>query len=217
MKRTSLFIAAIALLSIAACQKIEAPEVQQEEPEIVAVQEEPAQEAVQARDMAAVAAVLNEAAQKEEIQLFIKDLILMVREGNDARHFEFGVSGIDGEITIPYVTGSLGLVPGELHPIAIDMDLNLMGFFTLAGQLDLVQIGTNYAKAALALDNITCEFYLKKASEGIGLVIADSFKMCFLRGENEKGKRTMELYMYDPNNPEFPPVSLSSLWKIIKG
>ena len=50
MKQTRLIIAALALLGIAACQKIETPDVQQEEPEVAVAQEpapEPEQEVAQ--------------------------------------------------------------------------------------------------------------------------------------------------------------------------
>ena len=210
MKIVRLFFAAIALLGIVACQKEEAPVIQ-EDPEVIEVQEA-SREPV---DLKSVASALNEAAEKEEVKLFIKNLLIMIREGKDPCHFEFGISHVNGENENPQISGSLGLVAGDLHPIAIDMDLLIMDMFPIVGKVDLVQISTNYVKAALSLDNTTCDSYLKKASEGIDLTVVYSFGMCFLRGEDEKGRRTLSLYLYNPYDPSFPPVPLSDLFKTL--
>lgn len=229
MKKTRLIIAALALLGIAACQKIETPDVQQEEPEVAVAQEpapEPEQEVAQEAteepaaipDVKSVAAALNEVAEKDEVKLFIKDVLIMVKEGKDARHFEFEVASTKEGYEGSYIAGSLGLVVGDLHPVAIDLDLVVLGMIPVVGQLDLVQISTNYALAALALDNFSCEFYLKKASEGLGISIYGAYKLAFLRGEDENGKRTMDLYLYNPADPNAKPFPLSTLFStIIKG
>lgn len=229
MKQTRLIIAALALLGIAACQKIETPDVQQEEPEVAVAQEpapEPEQEEAQEAteepaaipDVKSVAAALNEVAEEDEVKLFIKDVLIMVKEGKDARHFEFEVASTKEGYEGSYIAGSLGLVVGDLHPVAIDLDLVALGTIPVVGQLDLVQISTNYALAALALDNFSCEFYLKKASEGLGISIFGAYKLAFLRGEDENGKRTMDLYLYNPADPNAKPFPLSSLFStIIKG
>ena len=208
MKQTRLIIAALALLGIAACQKIETPDVQQEEPEVAVAQEpapEPEQEVAQEAteepaaipDVKSVAAALNEVAEKDEVKLFIKDILIMVKEGKDARHFEFDVASTKEGYEGSYIAGSLGLVVGDLHPVAIDLDLVVLGMIPVVGQLDLVQISTNYALAALALDD---------------------FKLAFLRGEDENGKRTMDLYLYNPADPNAKPFPLSTLFStIIKG
>lgn len=228
MKQTRLIIAALALLGIAACQKIETPDVQQEEPEVAVAQEpasEPEQEVAQETteepaaipDVKSVAAALNEVAEKDEVKLFIKDILIMVKEGKDARHFEFEVASTKEGYEGSYIAGSLGLVVGDLHPVAIDLDLVVLGMIPVVGQLDLVQISTNYAMAALALDDFSCEFYLKKASEGLGISVFGAYKLTFLRGEDENGKRTMDLYLYNPADPNAKPFPLSTLFSTIKG
>lgn len=211
-------MAAIALVGMAACQKIETPEAQQEEPEVIQTQE-PQQEIVQEPaatepSIETAAAVLNEVAEKEEVKLFIKNLMFMIREGKDARHFEFGVSLVGDDQEYSYVSGSLGLVVGDLHPVAIDVDLLFANMISVVGQVDLVQISHKYARAALAIDNFTCEFYLKEASKGLDLIIWDKYKIAFFRGvDEETGKRTMDLYMYDPAHPEYAPIPLGGLFK----
>jgi hypothetical protein len=218
MKKVSLMMAAIALVGMAACQKIETPEAQQEEPEVIQTQE-PQQEIVQEPaatepSIETAAAVLNEVAEKEEVKLFIKNLMFMIREGKDARHFEFGVSLVGDDQEYSYVSGSLGLVVGDLHPVAIDVDLLFANMISVVGQVDLVQISHKYARAALAIDNFTCEFYLKEASKGLDLIIWDKYKIAFFRGvDEETGKRTMDLYMYDPAHPEYAPIPLGGLFK----
>ena len=229
MKQTRLIIAALALLGIAACQKIETPDVQQEEPEVAVAQEpapEPEQEVAQEAteepaaipDVKSVAAALNEVAEKDEVKLFVKDILIMVKEGKDARHFEFEVASTKEGYEGSYIAGSLGLVVGDLHPVAIDLDLVVLGMIPVVGQLDLVQISTNYAMAALALDDYSCEFYLKKASEGLGISVFGAYKLTFLRGEDENGKRTIDLYLYNPADPNAQPFPLSTLFStVIKG
>lgn len=226
MKKTRLIIAALALLGIAACQKIETPDVQQEEPEVAVAQEpapEPEQEVAQEAteepaaipDVKSVAAALNEVAEKDEVKLFIKDILIMVKEGKDARHFEFEVASTKEGYEGSYIAGSLGLVVGDLHPVAIDLDLVVLGMIPVVGQLDLVQISTNYAMAALALDDFSCEFYLKKATEGLGISVFGAYKLTFLRGEDENGKRTIDLYLYNPADPNAKPFPLSTLFSTI--
>ena len=226
MKKTRLIIAALALLGIAACQKIETPDVQQEEPEVAVAQEpapEPEQEVAQEAteepaaipDVKSVAAALNEVAEKDEVKLFIKDILIMVKEGKDARHFEFEVASTKEGYEGSYIAGALGLVVGDLHPVAIDLDLVVLGMIPVVGQLDLVQISTNYAMAALALDDFSCEFYLKKASEGLGISVFGAYKLTFLRGEDENGKRTMDLYLYNPADPNAKPFPLSTLFSTV--
>lgn len=214
MKKTRLFIAAIALLGFAACQKIEDPVVPQEEPEVAA--EEPVvTEPEQTMDVKSVAAVLNDVVEREQVKLFIKDLMFMIGEGKDARHFDFDVALVSEEATHSYICGSLGLDVGEYHPIAIDMDLMVLEMFPIVGQLDMVQISKNYAKASLCPDNISCDYYLGKASLGFGLTINGSMKLCLLRGTDEKGKRTIGLYLIDPEDPSIPPFPLGALFSIL--
>lgn len=213
MKKTRLFVAAVALLGFAACQKIETPVAPQEEPEVAA--EEPVvTEPEQTMDVKSVAAVLNDVVEKEQVKLFIKDLMFMIGEGKDARHFDFDVALVSEEATHSYICGSLGLDVGEYHPIAIDMDLMVLEKVPIVGQLDMVQISKNYAKASLCLDNISCDYYLGKASLGFGLTINGSMKLCLLRGTDEKGKRTIGLYLIDPEDPSFPPFPLGALFSI---
>ena len=214
MKKTRLFVAAVALLGFAACQKIETPVPPQEESEVAA--EEPVvTEPEQTMDVKSVAAVLNDVVEKEQVKLFIKDLMFMIGEGKDARHFDFDVALVSEEATHSYICGSLGLDVGEYHPIAIDMDLMVIERVPIVGQLDMVQISKNYAKASLCLDNISCDYYLGKASLGFGLTINGSMKLCLLRGTDEKGKRTIGLYLIDPEDPNFPPFPLGALFSIL--
>ena len=159
MKKSFLFLAALALVSVAACQKIETPETP-DTPEVVAPEEKP-ETALNAEE---VAYILNDVAEKEEVKLFIKKMIFMVREGNDSRHFEFSVGPqSENNPDLTYISGALGLVRGELHPIVVDMDLMIMSQIPIVGQLDPAQITKNYAKAGLSLDDITCEYYLYQA------------------------------------------------------
>lgn len=214
MKTSRLIIAAIAVLGVAACQKIETPEVPQEEPEVVAPEQPVAAEPEKApEDLKSVAAVLNDVVEKEEVRLFFKKIYYMIREGKDSRHFEFSVTP-EGDGAKSYISGSLGLVRGDEHPIVIDIDVAIFEQMPIKGQLDFVQVTANYAKAAASCDDMVCEWYLWKASQGLNFTVANSYKLCFLRKEDEKGKRTMKLYAYDPSQPEiepmpvpFPPVS----------
>lgn len=214
MKKSRLFIAAIALMGIAACAKMETPTAQ-EEPEVIAPEQTVAAESEQTADVKSVAAVLNDVAQKNQVKLFINNLMIMIGEGSDARHFDFDVAISDEEATHSYICGSLGLDVGEYHPIAIDMDLMVLEMFPIVGQLDMVQISKNYAKASLCLDNISCDYYLGKASLGFGLTINGSMKLCLLRGTDEKGKRTIGLYLIDPEDPSIPPFPLGALFSIL--
>lgn len=209
MKTSRLIIAAIAVLGVAACQKIETPEVPQEEPEVVAPEQPVAAEPEKAaEDLNSVAAVLNDVAEKEEVRLFFKKIYYMIREGKDSRHFEFSVTP-EGDGAKSYISGSLGLVRGDEHPIVIDIDVNILGQIPIKGQLDFVQVTANYAKAAASLDDMYCEWYLWKASQGLNFTVANSYKLCFLRKEDEKGKRTMKLYAYNPEDPSVEPIPVS--------
>lgn len=205
MKTSRLIIAAIAVLGVAACQKIETPEVPQEEPEVVAPEQPVAAEPEKApEDLKSVAAVLNDVVEKEEVRLFFKKIYYMIREGDDSRHFEFSVTP-EGDGAKSYISGSLGLVRGDEHPIVIDIDVNILGQIPIKGQLDFVQVTANYAKAAASLDDMYCEWYLWKASQGLNFTVANSYKLCFLRKDVD-GKRTMKLYAYDPSQPEIEPM-----------
>lgn len=207
MKTSRLIIAAIAVLGVAACQKIETPEVPQEEPEVVApeVAAEPEQAPT---DVKSVAAVLNDVAEKEEVRLFFKKIYYMIREGKDSRHFEFSVTP-EGDGAKSYISGSLGLVRGDEHPIVIDIDVAIIEMIPIKGQLDFVQVTANYAKAAASIDDMYCEWYLWKASQGLNFTVANGYKLCFLRKEDEKGKRTMKLYAYNPEDPSEEPIPVS--------
>ncbi len=210
MKTSRLIIAAIAVLGVAACQKIETPEVPQEEPEVVAPEQPVAAEPEKApEDLNSVAAVLNDVVEKEEVRLFFKKIYYMIREGKDSRHFEFSVTP-EGDGAKSYISGSLGLVRGDDHPIVIDIDvsINLLGQIPIKGQLDFVQVTANYAKAAASIDDMYCEWYLWKASQGLNFTVANRYKLCFLRKEDEKGKRTMKLYAYNPEDPSEEPMPI---------
>lgn len=214
MKKSRLFVAAIALMGIAACAKMETPTVQ-EEPEVAA--EEPVvTEPEQTMDVKSVAAVLNDVAQKNQVKLFINNLMIKIGEGPDARHFDFDVAISDEEATHSYICGSLGLDVGEYHPIVIDMNLMAIEKIPIVGQLDMVQISKYYTKAALSLTNFYCDFYLEKASLGFGITLSEGMKLCLRRGVDEEGKRTIGLYLYDPKNPEFSYISLGSLFSLLK-
>lgn len=211
MKSTRLMIAAVALLGIAAaCQKVETPVAQQEEPVVV----EP-QAPAQNLDVKSVATLLDELAEKEEVQIFIKDILVVLKDSDAPLHFDLEVSLKNEQKDVTYVSGSLGLDKGEYHPIAIDMNLVVLGMFPVVGQLDLVQVSVNYAKALLSLDDDACDEYLAKASLGLGIAINDTIKFCFLRGVNEYGLRTMSLYIYDATDPTVEPIAVDSLFKTI--
>jgi hypothetical protein len=206
MKTSRFLIAAIALLGVAACQKVETPEAPQEEPEVVApeVAAEPEQAPT---DVNSVAAVLNEVMEKKEVRVFFNDIYYMIREGKDSRHFEFSIAPESGK-PASYISGSLRLVRGDLHPIVIDIDVTIMTMVPIKGTLDFAQVANNYAKAAASIDDMVCEWYLWKASQGFDFTIAGVNKICFLRGEDEEGNRTMKLYVYDPNDPSVEPQPL---------
>lgn len=209
MKTSRLIIAAIAVLGVAACQKIETPEVPQEEPEVVAPEQPVAAEPEKAaEDLNSVAAVLNDVAEKEEVRLFFKKIYYMIREGKDSRHFEFSVTP-EGDGAKSYISGSLGLVRGDEHPIVIDIDVAIIEMIPIKGQLDFVQVTANYAKAAASIDDMYCEWYLWKASQGLNFTVANGYKLCFLRKEDAKGKRTMKLYAYNPEDPSEEPIPVS--------
>lgn len=214
MKKSFLFLATLALVSVAACQKIETPETQ-ETPEVVAPEEPAVAEKPEtALNAEEVAYILNDVAEKEEVKLFIKKMIFMVREGNDSRHFEFSVGPqSEDNPDLTYISGALGLVRGEFHPIVVDMDLMVVSQIPIVGQLDPAQISKNYIKAGLALDDITCEYYLYQASKGLDIAVANTYRLAFLRGEDEKGHRTMDLYVINPNDPDFPPFPIGNVLK----
>lgn len=214
MKKSRLFIAAIALMGIAACAKMETPTAQ-EEPEVIAPEQTVAAESEQTADVKSVAAVLNDVAQKNQVKLFINNLMIMIGEGSDARHFDFDVAISDEEATHSYICGSLGLDVGEYHPIVIDMNLMAVEQFPIVGQLDMVQISKYYTKAALSLTNFYCDFYLEKASLGFGITISEGMKLCLRRGVDEEGKRTIGLYLYDPAHPEFPYIPLGAVFSLL--
>ena len=214
MKKSRLFIAAIALMGIAACAKMETPTVQ-EEPEVIAPEQTVAAEPEQNMDVKSVAAVLNDVVEREQVKIFIKDLMFMIGEGKDARHFDFDVALVSEEATHSYICGSLGLDVGEYHPIAIDMDLMVIEQIPIVGQLHMVQISKYYTKAALSLTNFYCDFYLEKASLGFGVTLGEGMKLCLRRGVDEEGKRTIDLYLYNPEDPSVPPFPLGALFSII--
>lgn len=198
--------ALVLLMGAVACNKAEVPEAQPEEP---------AAEAEEQLDVKSVAIIIEEAIQKEEISVIYKDLIFKVREGDDNRHFEFEIGEADSDFPYNYISGTLGVTKGLFHPVVIDMDLLLFELVTIEGQLDIAQIHQNHAKAVLALDNITCDYYLAKANDGIALKIMDSYRICYLRNVDEDGKRTIGLYLLDPTNPDAAPFPLKNLFKVI--
>lgn len=217
MKKTSLFIAAMALLSFAACQKIDTPEVPQEEPEVAAEEPVVATEPEQTLTAEAVAATLDDVIEKNQVKLFVNNLMVMIGEADDTRHFEFDVAVVNEDETHSYLCGTLGLEVGEYHPIVIDMNLMALEALSIVGQLDMVQIAKYRTRAALSIDNFTCDFNLQKASEGFGILLGGKLKLCLLRGEDENGKRTIGLYLYDPEDPEIAPIPVPKLSKMFLG
>lgn len=198
--------ALVLLMGAAACNKTEVPEAQPEEP---------AAEAEQQLDVKSVAIIIEEAIQKEEISVIYKDLIFKVREGDDNRHFEFAIGREDIDFPFCYLDGAVGLVKGDKHPVVIDMDILLLEKVRIIGTLDPIQVHSNLAKAFLTPKADECDALLEKANEGIDLLIADAYCIRYMRGEDEKGRREIGLYLLDPNDPEKEPFPLHTLFKVI--
>lgn len=199
--------ALVLLMGAIACNKAEIPEAQAEEPAAAEVQPQ--------MDVKSVAVIIEDAIIKEQAVLVVKDMVFLVREGDDNHHFEFEIGKADPDFPYNYISGTLGITKGLFHPVVIDMDLLLFELVTIEGQLDIAQIQQNHAKAMLALDNITCDYYLAKANDGIALKIMDSYRICYLRNVDENGKRTIGLYLLDPTNPEVAPFPLKNLFRVV--
>ena len=199
--------ALVLLMGAIACNKADIPEAQAEEPA--------AAEAQPQMDVKSVAVIIEEAIQKEEISVIYKDLIFLVREGDDNRHFEFAIAREDIDFPFYYLDGAVGLVKGDKHPVVIDMDILLFEKVRIIGTLDPIQVHSNLAKAFLAPKVDECDALLEMANEGIDLQIADSYCIRYMRYIDEKGRRQIGLFLLDPNDPENEPFPLHTLFKVI--
>ena len=218
MKKSRLIIAAIALMGIAACGKIETPNVQ-EEPEVIAPEVVVAAESEQAAQVKSVACTINTLCKINEVREFIKSLIIDVNKSEEPWHIDFSIASPNEEVEYPYIAGTIGFTKGVFHPIVLDMDLMVMGALTIQGTLDVRQIVSNYAHALKHLDDymgdITAQFYLDKANEGIDVLFADAIKLCFMVAVDEEGNRSIDLYLYSPDDPDIPMIPVPSLLDII--
>ena len=210
MKKSRLFIAAIALMGIAACAKMETPTVQ-EEPEVIAV----ATESEQTADVKSVACTLNSLCEICEVRDFIKSLIVKVNKSEETPwHLDIYVAKpkTEEQEEFPYISGSVGFVKGIFRPVVLDVDLKIVKLLTIAGTIDVHQIVGNYAHAIKHLDStmgdLVAQYYLDKATEGLDITIQGTLRFFFQVEEDEEGNRYIDLYLYNPDVPTYEPVSV---------
>jgi hypothetical protein len=218
MKYSRLFIAALALMGIAACAKMEVPE-EPEAQEVVVSEDPVASEPEQTPDVKSVAGTINACALIEEVKLFIQSIIVDVNKAEEPWHIEFSIAPAESEEPeFSYISGTLGLTKGVLHPVVLDLDLMIMGSIPIVGKLDMAQVANNFTRARVLIDTplgaITSQYYLDKATEGLDFTIMEAFKLCFLLDEDETGKRTIGIYLYDPNDPDIPPIYIPGLFTL---
>ena len=112
----------------------------------------------------------------------------------------------------PYISGSVGFVKGIFHPVVLDVDLKIMKLLTIAGTIDVHQIVGNYAHAIKHLDStmgdLVAQYYLDKATEGLDITILGTLRFFFQVEEDEEGNRYIDLYLYNPDDPTYEPVSV---------
>jgi hypothetical protein len=204
MKKSRLIIAAIALMGVAACAKIETPNVQ-DEPEVIAPEEivvaEPNAE------VKSVASALDNLCQINEVRKFIESLIVDIQKSEEPWHIDFSVAPPEPEDPdYTYICGSIGFTKGVFHPIVLDLDLLVMNRITIVGTIDAHQIVANYAHALQHIDDlagdITAQYYLDKANEGLNITIGEALKFCFMVEVDEEGYRSIGLYIYQIENPD---------------
>ena len=210
MRKSRLFIAAIALMGIAACSKMEPPTVQ-EEPEVIAV----ATESEQTADVKSVACTLNSLCEICEVRDFIKSLIVKVNKSEETPwHLDVYVAKpkTEEQEEFPYISGSVGFVKGIFRPVVLDVDLKIVKLLTIAGTIDVPQIVGNYAHAIKHLDStmgdLVAQYYLDKATEGLDITIQGTLRFFFQVEEDEEGNRYIDLYLYNPDVPTYEPVSV---------
>lgn len=210
MRKSRLFIAAIALMGIAACSKMETPTVQ-EEPEVIAV----ATESEQTADVKSVACTLNSLCEICEVRDFIKSLIVKVNKSEETPwHLDIYVAKpkTEEQEEFPYISGSVGFVKGIFRPVVLDVDLTIVKLLTIAGTIDVHQIVGNYAHAIKHLDStmgdLVAQYYLDKATEGLDITIQGTLRFFFQVEEDEEGNRYIDLYLYNPDVPTYEPVSV---------
>ena len=209
MNRISLFaaLAAAVLIGFSACKKVDNTPVPQQEDQIQAA--EPA--------VKSVAKVLNEVAEEPEVQEAASKILWQISNGSDKHHITVSISAKkdDQEEETNYVTGEVGIVRGEQGQLEVDLNLMVMGFVPIEGTLDPVAIVTNFTRAILAEEALDCDYYLLQANAGLKLTVMGYMTMQFLRGEDEEGFRTVDLYLVDPEDEESEPVSLTELLSLL--
>ena len=211
MRKSRLFITAIALMGIAACAKMETPTVQ-EEPEVIAPEKTVAE---QTADVKSVACTLNSLSEICEVRDFIKSLIVKVNKSEETPwHLDIYVAKpkTEEQEEFPYISGSVGFVKGIFRPVVLDVDLKIVKLLTIAGTIDVPQIVGNYAHAIKHLDStmgdLVAQYYLDKATEGLDITIQGTLRFFFQVEEDEEGNRYIDLYLYNPDVPTYEPVSV---------
>lgn len=216
MKKSRLIIAAIALMGVAACAKIETPNVQ-DEPEVIAPEEivvaEPDAE------VKSVASALDNLCEINEVRKFIESLIVDIQKSEEPWHIDFSIAPPESEEPdFTYLSGTVGFTKGVFHPIVLDLNLLIYSNVTVVGTLDVQQIVKNYAKARSELDevmgDISAQWYLDKANKGLNITISDAIKLCFMVEVDEEGTCTIGLYIYQIENPDnkYPVSGLFTLF-----
>lgn len=214
MKKSRLFITAIALMGIAACAKMETPTVQ-EEPEVIAPEQTVAAKSEQTADVKSVACTLNSLCQICEVRDFIKSFIVKVNKSEETPwHLDIYVAKpkTEEQEEFPYISGSVGFVKGIFHPVVLDVDLKIVKLLTIAGTIDVHQIVGNYSLAIKHLDStmgdLMAQYYLDKATEGLDITIQGTLRFFFQVEEDEGGNRYIDLYLHNPDDPTYEPVSV---------
>ncbi len=210
MRKSRLFIAAIALMGIAACSKMETPK-----PEVIDPEQTVAAESEQTADVKSVAGTLNSLCKICEVRDFIKSLIVKVNKPEETPwHLDIYVAKpkTEEQEEFPYISGSVGFVKGIFRPVVLDVDLTIVKLLTIAGTIDVHQIVGNYAHAIKHLDStmgdLVAQYYLDKATEGLDITIQGTLRFFFQVEEDEEGNRYIDLYLYNPDVPTYEPVSV---------
>ena len=214
MKTSKLFLTGLVLLGVVACQKVETPVVPEEQ-EIVVPEEPQEVQPQQQPDVKSVAGVLNEVASAKEVLVALPDILLEINRAESPWHLDLNIARADNELS--YVCGTVGLTKGVYHLVVLDLDIMVMNMFPIVGTVDAVYITANLVKAACVEDDTLCDSYLAKATAGLDVTVESSFRMKFLRSVGEDNKRIIDLYLYDAENPDYEPVSLSDLLKLLQG
>lgn len=217
MRSTKFLLAALAVVGVVACQKTEIPPVQpaQEEPEAVVPEASQDVQPQEQMDVKCVGEILDKVCQIKEVIEGLPHIMVEINKATSPWSLDFDITQPDGE-KHSYVGGSLSLTRGIYHPVILAMNLMVLEMIPITGTVDTPQISKYLLLAKIERDDDFCDKFLELATAGLDVSVMGMYRLAFLRGEDEEGKRTIDLYLCDPSNPDSEPFPLSNLLKMFK-